>query len=97
MTTRKTFEVADLLEQANWFLKNSPDASVCERNSFITIVGRILYATGNYAGYTYLESAGKDRFNMYNDTSRIELQIKTPLMSRYAICEFDRVAGGGVR
>ena len=89
MVTRKTFEVADLLEKTNWFLKNSPDYSVCERNAYISIMGNILHDTGNYAGFTYLGEFGKD-----TDNSRICFFIKYSLVSRYKVYEDERVSGG---
>lgn len=89
--TRK-FEVADLLEKTNWFLENSPDVSVCERNAYISIMGNILHDTGNYEGFAYLGGFSKD-----TDNSRIWFFIKDSLMTRYKVCQDERESGGGLR
>ena len=90
--TRKTFEVADLLEKTNWFLENSPDVLVSERNAYITIMGNILHDTGNYEGFTYLGKFGKD-----TDNSRICFFITDSLMTRYKVYEDKRDSGQGLR
>jgi hypothetical protein len=52
---RKTVEVGALLYRLNYFLKNDK-GSVDEREVMCSFVEGILFDTGNYEGYRYLDA-----------------------------------------
>jgi hypothetical protein len=55
-TARKTIEVGTLLHRVNYFLasdRSTPD----EREVMCTFIEGVLFDTGNYCGYRYLDTA----------------------------------------
>lgn len=87
---RKTFDVADLLEKANWFLRNSEPDLMSERYAYITIMDDILHATENYKGFSYV--CGSEDVNF--DYSRISFFIAPSLLDLYRVCEKKRDKDG---
>lgn len=57
-TSRKTVEVAYLLERANYFLKHSEDDQVGERRGVCSMIELALHKANAYNGYLHLDSAG---------------------------------------
>jgi hypothetical protein len=51
---RKTIEVCDVLESANKFLA-AKDSTPDGREAVLNMLESILFATGNYDGFRYLE------------------------------------------
>jgi len=52
--SRKTFEVAKLLERVNHYNRTSADEFKAHREAGNTILESILHETGNYSGFQYL-------------------------------------------
>jgi hypothetical protein len=55
-TARKTIEVGTLLHRLNYFLANDR-GTADEREIMISFVEGILFDTGNYRGYRYLDTS----------------------------------------
>lgn len=69
--TRKTVAVGDLLHSLNYFLANDKGLPE-EREVMIQFVEGILFRTGNYRGYRYLDTSeikgnGSRRFYFVSD------------------------------
>lgn len=60
---RKTFEVKTLLSKVNSFLLNSADEQEGDRRGQIIMLESVLYATGNYCGFTYLNERDMEESN----------------------------------
>ena len=54
-TTRKTIEVGTLLHRVNYFLA-SDRSTAEEREVMCTFIEGVLFDTGNYEGYRYLDT-----------------------------------------
>jgi hypothetical protein len=57
--TRKTFEVSNVLETVNGYLA-APDSTPDGREAVASMLESILFETGNYAGFRYLEQEMHD-------------------------------------
>lgn len=54
MKPRKTIDVKDIVEKANFFFKNSDNMFFSNRATLHGFVSGILHKTGNYKGFRYL-------------------------------------------
>lgn len=60
---RKTFEVEDLRLRVNGMLQLSADSYDRERDAYGSLLSQVLMASGNYAGFAYVDRSG-DRVSL---------------------------------
>lgn len=61
---RKTIAVEKVLEMANHLLRHSADSAVGGREGIQTFIENILFETGNYNGFRYLNKNDMAESNM---------------------------------
>ena len=90
--TRKTVSVGEMLFRANCFLERSPKEQVGERRGTFGLMETMLHATGNYAGFGYLEqkaipsSTGVQEWDL-GDESRVFFYVATAIKADYNAAE----------
>lgn len=68
---RKTIEVKSIKERVNKFLKESKDEQIAERHAQASLLDSILFETGNYKGFMYLDLT-KDNSRFWGKEVRIQ-------------------------
>jgi hypothetical protein len=64
---RKTFEVEKLRESVNYSLRTSPNWESRARQAIATLLESVLFETGNYKGFRYLESETDENGHLRTD------------------------------
>ena len=86
-TKRKTVEVGTLLHRVNYFLA-SENSTADEREVMCTFVEGVLFDTGNYEGYRYLdtdeiEGNGSRRFYFVSDKIQADYDTAAALIAKH--------------
>jgi hypothetical protein len=68
--TRKTIDVAVVLDAANFFIANSPDEEFAERRATANLLELVLSNSGNYKGFRYLNTSRVDGELDFGDETR---------------------------
>lgn len=68
---RKTIEVEVIKEKVNKFLRESQDYQTAQREAQAALLDDILYKTGNYQGFHYIDPT-KDNSGFWGKECRIQ-------------------------
>lgn len=68
---RKTIQVGDLLERANFMLRNDA-VSEDEKSGIAMMIETVLHATDNYSGFSYVDGYhGEESFKRHYHASKV--------------------------
>ena len=92
--SRKTFEVAALVDYVNSFLKDSEESRKQQRIGMMVMLERVLHDTGNYAGFRYLNQNEIPKESRYPGVWVDEDGVVLPYPNRFENTDDTRVQYG---
>lgn len=95
---RRTVSVAKMLWHTNYYMKHSPDANVGERRGMQVMTEQMLYLTGTYVGFSYLNMKPNPQgiSPIIPDESRVVFFVASLLRDEYNAYENKKAEEGDV-